>query len=62
LRTEGAADIATLAVQSDNTSSDCDPNCWRESGGRVVGCTHRKDMELSPSVRWVLSRRSKASA
>ena len=31
------------------------PCCW-------LGCTHRKDKELSPSVRWVLSRRSKASA
>jgi len=29
--------------------------CW-------LGCTHRKDKELSPSVRWVLSRRGKASA
>jgi hypothetical protein len=27
-----------------------------------LGCTHRKDKELSPSVRWVLSHRSKASA
>jgi hypothetical protein len=27
-----------------------------------LGCTHRKDKELSPSVRWVLRRRSKASA
>jgi hypothetical protein len=31
------------------------PCCW-------LGCTHRKDKELSASVRWVLSRRSKASA
>src|SRR6266516_1879672 len=31
------------------------PCCW-------LGCTHRKDKELSPSVRWVLIRRSKASA
>src|SRR6266516_4986532 len=31
------------------------PCCW-------LGCTHRKDKELSPSVRWVLSRRGKASA
>ncbi len=31
------------------------PCCW-------LGCTHRKDKELSPSVRWVLSHRSKASA
>src|SRR5207245_4585155 len=31
------------------------PCCW-------FGCTHRKDKELSPSVRWVLSRRDKASA
>ena len=31
------------------------PCCW-------LGCTHRTDKELSPSVRWVLSRRSKASA
>jgi Bacteriocin-protection, YdeI or OmpD-Associated len=30
------------------------PCCW-------IGCTHRKDKELSPSVRWMLSRRSKAS-
>jgi len=28
--------------------------CW-------LGCIHRKDKELSPSVRWVLSIRSKAS-
>src|SRR5438132_1139533 len=31
------------------------PCCW-------LSCIHRKDKELSPSVRWVLSRRSKASA
>ena len=31
------------------------PCCW-------LGCTHRKDKELSPSVRWVLNRRGKASA
>ena len=31
------------------------PCCW-------LGCIHRKDKELSPSVRWVLSSRSKASA
>ena len=31
------------------------PCCW-------LGCTHRKDKELSPSVRWVLSSRGKASA
>ena len=30
------------------------PCCW-------LGCTHRTDKELSPSVRWVLSRRGKAS-
>ncbi len=24
-----------------NISSDCDPNCWRESGGRVVGLAAR---------------------
>jgi hypothetical protein len=28
------------------------PCCW-------IGCIHRGDKELSPSVRWVLSRRSK---
>ncbi|TMF40040.1 MAG: hypothetical protein E6I27_01440 [Chloroflexi bacterium] len=27
-----------------------------------LGYTHRKDKELSPSVRWVLSRRGKGSA
>jgi len=31
------------------------PCCW-------LGCTHRTDKELSPSVRWVMGRRSKASA
>src|SRR5437868_8725943 len=31
------------------------PCCW-------IGCTHRKDKEVSASVRWVLSRRGKASA
>src|SRR4029077_16428789 len=31
------------------------PCCW-------LGCTHRKDKEVSPSVRWVLSRRGKASS
>jgi len=24
-----------------NTSSECDPNCWKESGGRVVGLAAR---------------------
>ncbi|HEX7963009.1 MAG TPA: YdeI/OmpD-associated family protein [Candidatus Saccharimonadales bacterium] len=28
------------------------PCCW-------MGCTHRKDKAVSPSVRWVLSKRSK---
>jgi hypothetical protein len=28
------------------------PCCW-------VGCIHRKDKALSPSVKWVLSRKSK---
>jgi uncharacterized protein YdeI (YjbR/CyaY-like superfamily) len=31
------------------------PCCW-------LGCIHRKDKELSPSVRWVLNRRGKESA
>src|SRR5205814_10346229 len=31
------------------------PCCW-------LGCIHLKDKELSPSVRWVLSSRRKASA
>ena len=31
------------------------PCCW-------LGCTHRTDKEVSPSVRWVLGRRAKASA
>jgi hypothetical protein len=31
------------------------PCCW-------LGCIHRKDKELSPSVRWVLSVRSSKSA
>jgi len=30
------------------------PCCW-------LGCTHRKDKAISPSVQWVLSRRSKGS-
>src|SRR5690606_24933683 len=28
------------------------PCCW-------IGCIHRKDKPLSPSVRWVLGRKSK---
>jgi hypothetical protein len=31
------------------------PCCW-------VGCIHRADKPLSPSVKWVLSRRSKKSS
>ena len=31
------------------------PCCW-------LGCVHRKDKEISPSVRWVLSGRGKKSA
>jgi hypothetical protein len=30
------------------------PCCW-------LGCIHRKDKEVSPSVRWVLSRSSKSA-
>src|SRR5438552_7974423 len=30
------------------------PCCW-------LGCIHRKDKELSPSVRWMLGIRGKAS-
>lgn len=29
------------------------PCCW-------VGCTHRTDKPISPSVKWVLSKRSKS--
>jgi len=28
------------------------PCCW-------IGCTHRRDKAISPSVRWVLKRKSK---
>ena len=28
------------------------PCCW-------IGCVHRKDKAISPSIRWVLSRKSK---
>lgn len=30
------------------------PCCW-------IGCIHRTDKEISPSVKWALSRQSKAS-
>lgn len=30
------------------------PCCW-------IGCIHRKDKPLSPSVKWVLSRQAKKS-
>jgi len=30
------------------------PCCW-------IGCIHRKDKPISPSVQWVLNRRSKSS-
>ena len=30
------------------------PCCW-------IGCIHRKDKAISPSVQWVLSRKSKSS-
>jgi bacteriocin resistance YdeI/OmpD-like protein len=42
-------------LQSELLEGKRRPCCW-------LGCIHRKDKELSPSVRWVLSRRSKASA
>ncbi len=29
----------------------CRPCCW-------IGCIHRKDKKISPSVKWVLSKRS----
>ncbi|MCL4404111.1 YdeI/OmpD-associated family protein [Patescibacteria group bacterium] len=29
------------------------PCCW-------IGCIHRKDKKISPSVKWVLRRRSKS--
>jgi bacteriocin resistance YdeI/OmpD-like protein len=29
------------------------PCCW-------IGCIHRKDKAISPSVKWVLSKRSKS--
>lgn len=28
------------------------PCCW-------IGCIHRKDKQISPSIKWVLSKRSK---
>jgi len=42
-------------LQSELLEGKRRPCCW-------LGCIHRQDKELSPSVRWVLSRRSKASA
>ena len=30
------------------------PCCW-------IGCIHRKDKAISPSVRWVLSKKSKSN-
>lgn len=30
------------------------PCCW-------IGCTHRKDKALSPSVKWVLTRQKKSA-
>ncbi len=42
-------------LQSELLEGKRRPCCW-------LGCTHRKDKEPSPSVRWVLSRRDKASA
>ena len=41
-------------VQSELLEGKRRPCCW-------LGCIHRKDKQLSPSVRWVLSIRSKAS-
>ena len=41
-------------LQSELLEGKRRPCCW-------LGCIHRKDKELSPSVRWVLSTRSKAS-
>lgn len=31
------------------------PCCW-------IGCVHRKDKAISPSVQWVLTKRSKTTA
>ena len=42
-------------LQSELREGKRRPCCW-------LGCIHRKDKELSPSVRWVLSSRGKASA
>ena len=42
-------------LQSELLEGKRRPCCW-------LGCIHRKDKELSPSVRWALSSRSKASA
>ena len=42
-------------LQSELLEGKRRPCCW-------LDCIHRKDKELSPSVLWVLSRRSKASA
>ena len=42
-------------VQSELLEGKRRPCCW-------LGCTHRTDKQLSPSVRWVLNSRSKATA
>ena len=42
-------------LQSELLEGNRRPCCW-------LGCIHRKDKELSPSVRWVLSSRGTASA
>jgi hypothetical protein len=40
-------------LQSELLEGKRRPCCW-------VGCVHRRDKELSPSVRWVLSRSGRA--
>jgi hypothetical protein len=40
-------------VISELTEGKRRPCCW-------MGCIHRKDKAISPSVRWVLSRKSKS--
>lgn len=53
-RAETRADHVARVV-SQLKEGDRRPCCW-------IGCIHRTDKAISPSVKWVLSRRGKTKA
>lgn len=53
VKTDGTRKIHVGRVITELQEGERRPCCW-------IGCIHRKDKAISPSVQWVLDRKAKA--